>query len=134
MTPSDIEVEFSALVADHREIHNQLGERNARWTMLKTEAASLRFAIKGIEAEIQANTLFDGKNEKIREAQFALACRNTLAWAEAEEALTGTLIDIESCERDIDLRNKSLRAKELQMQFRIEQLSFLNTPRYYREI
>jgi hypothetical protein len=134
MTPSDIDTEFENLAMLANANHVELATLNERWGTLKAEAASLRFAIKGIEAEIQANTLFDGKNEKIREAQFTLACRKTVAWAEAEEALTGTLIDIESCERDIELRNRSLRAKELQMQFRIEQMQFLNTPRFYREI
>ena len=134
MTPSDIEAEFSSLVTLIRTDHLNVASLNERWANLKSEAASLRFAIKGIEAEIQANTLFDGKNEKIREAQFTLACRKNVSWAEAEEALTGTLIDIDACERDIDLRNKSLRAKELQMAFRIEQMQFLNTPRFYKEI
>ena len=60
---------------------------------------------------------------------------NQVGWERRSlSRLAGTLIDLESCERDIELRNKSLRAKELQMQFRIEQMQFLNTPRFYKEI
>jgi len=134
MTPSDIEVEFSKVRLDHAEGVYEIGRLNDRWANLKSEAANLRKAVKDIETSIMINTLFDGKNEKIREAQFHRHCTLDLAWVEANEALTGTVIDIETCERDIELRNRSLRAKELQMQFRIEQMQFLNTPRFYKEI
>ena len=134
MTPADIEVEFSNLAMLVTADHVEIGDLNDRWATLKSEANSLRSAVKAAEADIMANTLFDGKNQQIRDAQFHLACQKSSAWSEATEALAGTLIDIESCERDIDLRNKSLRAKELQMAFRIEQMSFLNTPRFYKEI
>lgn len=134
MTPADIEAEFSILTNGIQVEHINIDSLNSRWAHLKGEAANLRKAVKDIEAGIMANTLFDGKNEKVREAQFHIECSLTPAWREADEALTGTLIDIESCERDIELRNRSLRAKELQMQFRIEQMQFLNTPRFYKEI
>lgn len=134
MTPSDIEAEFSSLAKIISLGIDEIASLNARHAMLKAEAASLRSALKLIEADIMANTLFEGKNQQVRDAQYHLACANDSNWHQANEALTGTQIDIESCERDIELRNRSLRAKELQMAFRIEQMSFLNTPRYYREI
>ena len=134
MTPAEIEGEFAGLVAQSRELANQISERTARWYHLKGEAATLRSVVKATEADIMANTLFDGKNQQIRDAQFHLACTGNQWWLGTDEALTGTLIDIESCERDIEIHNKSLRTLELQMQFRIEQMQFLNTPRFYKEI
>lgn len=131
---ADIEDAFEFASAQRNEQHITIEGLNERWTTLKGEADSLRSTIKAIEAEMWANEVFDGKNERIREAQFALACNRNPSWRDADEALRGTLNDIQSCEKDIDLRHRALRAKELQMQFRIEQMAFLTTPRYYKEV
>lgn len=138
MTPAEIELGFSSVIDEHDGTVLFIEKLSDRIHTLSEERNALRSALKAIEAGIWVNggagdVVIDGKNEKTREAQFVLACHRDAAWKENSEALAGTINDIESCERDIDLRKSALRAKELAMQFRIEQFQFLNTPRFYKE-
>jgi hypothetical protein len=138
VTPAEIEASFTDIIKSRVATESDMIKLGERLAFLKGEAHALRQQLKTKEADIIVNggtatVAIDGKNETIRKAQAELAFAKDEGWQTADEALSGTLIDIESCERDIDLRKSALRAKELQLMFRIEQFQFLNTPRFYKE-
>lgn len=138
MTPGDIETRFSVLVQDHTNLNNDLvaeSRKISEWSISRDEA---RGRIKSIEAMLWANGgthdhPIDGKNEKLREAQHQVACDNTRDWVQATTALRAAQVAIEGAERNHADISRAIRRTELEMQLRIEQFQFLNTPRFYRD-
>ncbi len=138
MTPAQIEDSFSSVRDEHTSSVLYIERINDDLTDLHTRRDGLRIALKGIEAGIWVNggtggIIIDGKNEKIRESQFTLAAHRDPLWAKTSAELGIVNANIDAVERDIDLKRSALRAKEIQMAFRVEQMSYLATPRFYKE-
>lgn len=138
MIPSQIEDAFADDKIRRETIERSLQEIVDSLYQLTLRRDGLRTALKAIEAGIWVNggtggIVIDGKNEKIRESQFTLAAHRDPLWAKTSAELGEVNANIDAVERDIDLKRSALRAKEIQMAFRVEQMSYLATPRFYKE-
>lgn len=137
--PSDIAAEFAKLEARRHELEQQCAERASRLFHGQKALASVRSAIKEDEATIWANggagkVTIDGKNEKLREAQFVLASQEVPTLVASNSMLGEIEANIESTERELANLRLVIRGIDHSMAMKIEQMTFMNTPRYYRSL
>ena len=137
-TAPEIYARFLDIEAERRDLEQQIADRTDRIFRLLYERDEARSLVKRLEANITSNggagkVTIDGKNEKVREAQFNLACQEDKAWVDADRNYRAVVLEIEACERDIAVRQGVIKGKDLSMQMRISQMNYLSTPRYYKE-
>lgn len=139
MTPAEIAERFRELEEERISREADIGKASVSIEELQHRLSSVRAAIKAEEASIWVNggagkVVIDGKNEKLREAQFTKATEAVPGLMAAYARLGEIEAGIETCERMITNRRSSIRGIDYAMQLCIEQFQYLNTPRFYKEV
>lgn len=138
-TPADIVADFRPLEEKRMERENELHRTSVAIFETEQRLSQTKATIKKHEADIWINggagkVVIDGKNEKIREAQFVQAAQQVpqlvASYADQGEMEAG----IANMERYLANIRLIIRGIDYSMQIRIEQFQYLNTPRFYRGI
>lgn len=137
--PSDIAAEFAKLETDREEMEKHLVTGTEAVFEAQKALAVLKQTIKQREAQIwveggAGKVIIDGKNEKLREAQFVMAAQQDAALTKAYTNLGELEANIEMGERQLANTRLIIRGIDHSMQMKIEQMQFLSTPRFYKDL